>query len=186
MLLLGCDNESGSANGIKKIKRINSFSIILENGEKINLPTGDESVIFLIRPGEYVKDGSKRSMAYLTSAGYEYARKVGEILSGAGIQHAMAMATRYGSESVQPTADKFGLEVLTYNNTDYGAYLDYVFNLKKGQRFVTVETLERLPELLRTFTAGETFQTYPPGVYNKLYLIIGSERTNVKIHELHF
>ena len=96
------------------------------------------------------------------------------------------MCIRDRSETVKPTADAFGLDVLTYNNTDYGAFLDYVFDMKKGERFLALESTERIPELLRTLTPGKKFDTYPPGVYNKLYVVIGKERTRVKVYELYF
>lgn len=187
LLFFSCGENTSSNTEQTSIKAITATGVELNNGKKISFPNLSEgsSVIFLVRPGEYSRVG-ERNMASLTSNGKEYAEKLKSLFQNAGLQQIMGIATRYANETLQPTTDLFGLNLLTYNNSDYGAFLEYVFETRKGNRFLVLETLERIPELLRTLTPGELFDSYPPGVYNKLYLIIGKERTQVEVHELYF
>ncbi len=182
------ENSNNTVAKKAMIQEITATAIVLNNGEKISFPESvaqDESVIFIIRPGAFLTN-EKRNLAPLTTAGIEYAERINKLLQNAGIQQVMAIATRYANETVKPTADNFGLKTLTYNNTDYGAFLDFVFGHAKGQRILALETRERIPEILRTLTPGKKFDTYPPGVFNKLYVAIGKERTRVKVYELYF
>lgn len=182
-----CKSDSNSQTTEKKmISKITNTGVKLKDGSIIPFPTDAKvSTFFVVRPGQYSLDGN-RQMAALTTTGHLYAQSLVKLFEGAGINSVLGIGSRYASETATPLAEANNTEVLTYNNSDYGAFLDYVFNTQRGDKFVVFETHGRIPELLRTLTPGTIFPTYPKGVFNKIYMVTASERTKATVHELHF
>ncbi len=185
----GCKNEGTSAkvgNDQNMISKITATEVQLKDGTKIPFTNdGGASTIFIVRPGEYMLD-QQRNLAGLTPAGQNYTKDLVNLFHDANINFVLGIGTRYANETVTPIAEDHGTKVLTYNNTDYGAFLDYVFVRELGSKFVAIETPERIPEILRTLTPGKIFPTFPKGLYNKIYMVTGKERTRTTIHELYF
>ena len=189
-LFIGCGADSQSKNNNssqKKIANIGLNEVNLANGSSIPFPSnnGTTSTIFIIRPGEYETNNDRNSAA-LTVKGQAYSQSLNNLFSKTKIDFVLGIGNRYSNQTALPIAQTHGTEVLTYNNKDYGAFLDYVFKTKRGSKFVIVETHERIPELLRTLTPGKTFPVYPEGTYDKLYMVTATERTKAVVHELSF
>jgi len=189
VIFIGCKNEGAPAQAgfdKDKISKITSTEIILKDGTKIPYANDENSsTVFIVRPGEFFMDG-QRNLAGLTPTGQAYAQSLVNLFHETDLDFVLGIGTRYANETVTPIADDHETKVFTYSNTDYGAFLEYVYVIEKGSTFVTIETPERIPELLRTVTPGKIFPTYPKGVYNKIYVVTGAERTRTKIHELYF
>ena len=174
----------------KVLEKITETELIFANGETIEIrgeADKDKSIIFLIRPGEYEKRSPSRTFADLTTPGQEYATKIYNLFKPVAIDQVISIGTTYSNNTVKPTAELKDKTIFHYNNLDYGALLDYIFNLEKGKTFLLVETHEKIGEILYTFSGDDKYhEPIAEDDYSKMFLIKAPERTKSEIHSFSF
>ena len=185
-LLCACNQEPKEVSLKAAIASISDTEITLADGVKVPLskPESGNSTIFLLRPGEYDKEAINRMVADLTDEGYEYADKVKKLFDGKKIDHIISIGAAYANNTVKPMAEQRGLDIMHYTNIDYGALLDYIFNLEKGDVFLVLETHAKVGELLYTLSGDASYMPINAKDFKKLYLIEGKERTKVEVKRL--
>lgn len=182
--IFGCDS---AAKEEATVLKITNDSIQLSDGTTIDFPKAEEkkSVLFITPPGEYDK-ATKGIAQGLTPKGAAYAQKVKELLKEIQLNSVLAIGTAYAQDTGRPLADSKKLKVYTFNNVDYGSFLDYVYTIEVGSKFLVVDHPTKIPELLYTLTAGEKFDLMPDSIFNELYVVFSSQRGKAEVHKLKF
>lgn len=180
----GCQPE---AKQEVKISKITNTEIQLSDGSKISFPKPAEnkSVMFIVRPGEYDKN-AKGPIKDLTQKGNEYSEKLKDLLKDVDLNSVLAIGMVAAQNTGRPLADAIGKKVFTFNNVDYGPFLDYIYRIELGKKFMVVDLAIKIPELLYTLTAGESFEMVPDGAYDQMYVVISGARGKAEVHKLKF
>lgn len=165
---------------------INDSEIKLSDGQNISITPTQEgsSSIFVIRPGDYQRAEPNRVLAGLNSYGIEYTKKLESLFANKKIDHIICIGAVYANQTVQPIAEQNGLKIMHYSNSDYASALDFIFNIKKGENFILVESYKKIGDLLYTLSGNNAYTPMVVNEFDHLYLIQGPQRTQVTVQKL--
>lgn len=171
------------------ITKIDKEEVTLASGEVIKIPlkTDGKSVFFILPPGQF-DEGTLGPDMRLNENGLALANTLKGLFKdlriNGGVLAAMSAVT---NGTAQTIAEPHGLTAFNFNNIDYGAFLDYVYEDKKGERFVVVEDPLKIDDLLFTISGGTYTMEKNPNYGERIIWYVESPmRTKATIRELKY
>ncbi|MCB0662840.1 MAG: hypothetical protein KDC24_08875 [Saprospiraceae bacterium] len=174
------------------VEKLTNDKIILASGEEITIPPngGDKTVLFIVCSGEFDLNPDAEIMDQkLNDNGVNLATMLSgffkDVKVDGGVLAAMhPVANQFGQIIAEPN----GWTTFNYNTIDYGAFLDYIYDMKKGDRFIVVEDPRTMSKLLNTLSGSSypELESTPNFGTRKIWYVETSRRTDVNIRELRF
>lgn len=130
-----------------------------------------ETVIYLVRHGEKVLDGSRDPA--LTREGLERAAALAELLRDAGVTRIHSSDLIRTRRTAQPLADRLGLAVETYDPRDLEALAAKLRSIP-GRHLVSGHS-DTTPELVRLLGGAPGGAIDEPTEYDRLYVVVLGE-----------
>lgn len=180
------DSEPAEAPVISKIT---NTAVELSDGTKIDLPadaSSGVSTVFVVPPGEYNDEGTSRMLMDLSDNGVQYAEKLRDLFKNVNMECAMGPGTNYINQTGKIVMEPYGKKMYSYNNVDYGSLLSYIYELKKGEKFLVVEIPAKIQELLYTLTADSNQEVYEDEVYDDMFILKTSKRGEAEVRKVKF
>lgn len=171
------------------ITSIEKEQLTLASGEVINIPMKQDgkSVFFILPPGQFAESTLGPEMR-LNENGVALANTMQGLFKDlridGGVLAAMSPVT---NGTAQIISEPHGLTAFNFNNIDYGAFLEYVYEDKKGERFVVVEDPVKIDDLLFTISGGTyTIEKNPNYGERTIWYVESPRRTQATIRELKY
>ncbi len=184
-VLFSCNSPKEGTNKTPTIVSIGDSRIELDNGKVVEYfagEKGDETVLFILRNSASMKN--EFDQAVLNPEGEARSLKLAQLFDRVKLGGTMAGFSHTANETARPTADKKGFKVFNHDHIDYGAFLDYIYSLEKGKKYLVVGFSETIPDLLNLITAGKKFDAIPAGVYDDLFVVRTKSRGNASVYHL--
>ena len=132
---------------------------------------GEETVVYLVRHGEKMLDGSRDPA--LSRAGLERSAALAELLVDAGVTHVHSSDLIRTRRTAQPLADRLGLPVETYDPRDLAA-LAVKLRSTPGRHLVSGHS-DTTPALVRLLGGDPGGEIDEATEYDRLYVLVLSE-----------
>jgi hypothetical protein len=192
-MLLGftaCESDGKKeVNEPNMITKIEKEQLTLASGEVIRFPLKQDgkSVFFILPPGQF-DEGTLGPDMRLNENGVALANTMQGLFKDlridGGVLAAMSAVTNGTGQII---SEPHGLTAFNFNNIDYGAFLDYVYGDKKGERFVVVEDPLKIDDLLFTISGGTyTMERSPDFGERTIWYVESPMRTKATIRELKY
>lgn len=185
----------GNANSDKKVLKIEDDKIVLENGKTIPLQPGlkgDKTVLFIVKCGETnapdttQKDNMEMPLQTLNDSGVMRSQQIAELFADLKFESVLAPMSNFATQFGTPLGDSKGKLVYNYNANDYGSFLDYIYGMKHGHKFVVVAYGHKIADMINLLSMNKQIAPIPPTVYNKLYVVITKTRGDGEVYELEY
>ncbi|MEP1094066.1 MAG: phosphoglycerate mutase family protein [Cyclobacteriaceae bacterium] len=144
----------------------------------------DQTTFILVRHAEKADDGTRNPP--LNEVGKERALNLAALLENQDIAALYSTPYKRTQETLQPLAQKKGLETSEYKPRAGADWLAKLYGDHSGGTVVIVGHSNTIPNLANHLLGNETFTQFDEKEYSNLIVIVGSEVGNGKLVRLSF
>ncbi|MFA0964498.1 phosphoglycerate mutase family protein [Roseivirga sp. BDSF3-8] len=143
------------------------------------------TTLILVRHAEKVADGSEDPA--LTPKGEARAALLADMLSSAEINAIYSTPYRRNIMTVQPLADRMGMDITEYDpRQDPAVFINNLLQQHEGAKVLIAGHSNTVPHLLNALLGESRYQDLPDSAYNNLYVVSAIDSARARITTLQF
>lgn len=144
----------------------------------------DATTFILVRHAEKAADGTRNPP--LNEAGEARTQLLAEMLSSQSVDALYATPFKRTTSTLQPLAEKLGMDISPYDPADGKAWLDTLLEKHRGGTLVIAGHSNTVPVLANALLDEERFQQFDDNDYSNLIIIMVDADGNGKLVQLRF
>jgi phosphohistidine phosphatase SixA len=172
-LMITCKQESKTVdiNG-KRIKSIQSNTILTEDGQQLVLPEDSISKIFyLVRHAE--KDTTIKEEPPLNEEGLKRSSKIADIMRGTRVDAIYSTMTLRTMYTVDSLADIKAMSIKPYDNKELKKMLDFVKESQEFNRVFIVGHSNTIPAITNSLAGSSVFnRNFDENEYDNFVVVV--------------